>query len=251
MLNLTHHHQRTQVFNIANLENIHSPKLFFMNRSNLLQTKQVPGKLVSFYLVFLSIVIFSCNDTSEVAGGGGGGGGVMTFATASKWPYFKLDAATISANTEHFAKNNKSIIFKHLLSGIKDDGKVVMKLYGFPSKNHSLHGRLTGQSFVLDTLKYKNLDGNVILGNNYIDWKAIGDIIFSDGAHTTLRTDFAYILFEPMNSYDNTQHPLCTTCAGHLWYRIAIYKTDGSTYPIGGGGGIGSSNPSPPADPTP
>ena len=231
---------------------------------------------VAITTVLLLVLLIGCgpnnrsNDTVTSQNGGaaapGGGPAPMAFVSAKKWPTYKLESATIMAIAALKGNRNRSIILQHMFLGLKDDGRVVMKLSGTASLTHGAggnggHGRNRRFSFMLDTAGYKLLEDTVILGNNYLNWRVIADAIFVEKSgevneHTTLIADFGYILFTPRNDYDPTQHTNRPMVKDYLWYDLTYHRSNGDFLflPNGkplGGGGSGSSNPSPPADPTP
>ena len=210
-------------------------------------------------LIFTSMTcfLFSCNEDKKTEGT------TVTptayaMVSAKYWPYYKLDRAKIEELIDPARRpdvplkyqKNKTVILQHALTGMSGD-TVSVSLIGFASTNHAHHGRLTEPFQIRDSFKFKQLQNPLILGNNDLAWDAIGEKIFirTGPNRGKLHPDFDYILFEPMDSYVSGQHPGCTTCAGHLWYKITAYKKDGTLFPGMGGGGTGSTNPSPPAVP--
>ena len=218
--------------------------------------KKMPGSFILFFLSLLAILFNGCNsDKKAEPEEKKGETQISAFATPKYWPYFKLDSAAIEAliarsDSALKYKAHKSVILEHLLTNISGDS-VFVKLLGFPSLHHGHHGRLSQSFEIRDSFKFKALD-TIILGNNYLDWGAIGEVIFirTGPDRGKLKPDFSYILFEPMNTYEPGQHPNCTMCKNHLWYQITAYDRNGNPMKGLGGGGSGSTNPSPPADPT-
>ncbi len=227
-----------------------------MNRKKNVETKQISKVKISLFsiplLTLFMMVLISCNNEKkvddkkeEIK--------VAALTNPTQWPVFKLDRATIQTCNDLFNGNHQSVILKHQLMGIEGDGRVVMNLLGFASTNHGIHARGKDVCFNISPISYTGLNGTVILGNNYLNWRVIGNAIFTNASHTTFRANFGYIQLTPMNTYDAGQHPGRTMVAGHLWYKLTYHNPDGTLWnpQPAGGGGSGSSNPSPPADPTP
>ena len=228
-------------------------------RTETEQLHKVRISLFSISLLTLFMMVFiSCNNEKKVDDEKKNNEKkeeikVAALTNPTQWPVFRLDRATIQACNDLFQADHRSVILKHQLMGLENDGRVVMNLIGFASQNQGLHARGKNECFNTTPVSYTDIDGTVILGNNYLNWRVIGDAIFTNASHTTLKANFGYILLTPTTIYDAGQHPGRPMVVGHLWYKLTYYDTEGNLWDPqpAGGGGAGSSNPSPPADPTP
>ena len=178
---------------------------------------------------------------------------VTSLTHVDTWPSFKLTSDMIVREPELAYRRNDGLILKIFFQGVTGS-TANHGLYGYPSTDHAQHGRTRNPVIFKEVATFKTLGDNLILGNNYLNWKDVSQIIFyTSGAEMgKIRTDFGYLLLEPMDNVDqaNMKHPRgCPTCNGHLWYLIRYFNNLGVEFFPGGGGGSGSSNPSPPALP--
>lgn len=203
-----------------------------------------------FLLVLLSGLFFACKDDKKTEPEKKPGPAALVPVTS--WQSFKLTAAMINGNAELALDRNMQLILKQYLKGVNGNAADA-GLYAYPSAGHANHGR-NQNPISLDPDAMKALGNTLIIGNNYVNWNAVCQIIYTvvGPDRGQLLPDFRYILFEPMDS----GRAGCANCAGHLWYKIRYFFEDAATKKIkeitpGGGGGTDSSNPSPPAVPGP
>lgn len=212
-------------------------------------TSNLKPRLLLVSLVSLAIFFgITCTDndkTEETQNEG-----TKALASPQKLPVFKLDGPNILNCEDLLLKANKLVVLKHQLSGIESDGQVELNLMGYSSDVHANHGKNKNPCFNVTPDNYIKVAGQVILGNNYINWESIAAKIFKPVAegetkYTELVDDFGYIEFTPTNR----QKTGCPKCTGHLFYKIKIYDVNKRPIKWNKDSDEGDTNPSPPADP--
>jgi len=145
-------------------------------------------------------------------------------------PVFRIEAANLRDLYNN--KTFKKLIVKIGINDFADLSTIEMIAYG--AKNQTHHGKGETPIQNISTQGTTTINSPFILGNNYIDLKAIVKKL--DGSDR----DFTYLLLEPKNGEG--------TNANHLVFHIKVVKEDDKKNVLSETP-LGDSNPSPPADP--
>jgi len=230
-------------------------------RNQLLSANGVMKSIIPVFITILITSIVACNNSKTEPP-------VViekTFVMPDSLWYrgFKLDSATI-------ANDPDSVLFKSLEPLLGPPAKPaatklllkisINEIHGdsvdlsgflYAARGHVDYGKNTKPAPLKDTSFYIKLRSRLILGNNDIAWCTPpmctgwkSRVFEKVGGKWQIKSDFGYLLFRP----DDTTGPNCAVCDKHLHFNIELYDKNGNKIPIAGAG-IGSSNPSPPADP--